>query len=45
MSKGSGRRPLKTDEKTFSDNWERIFGKKDENKDKKHKPDNEKRRN
>ena len=25
MSKGSKRRPLKVDKKTFEDNWNRIF--------------------
>lgn len=26
MGKGSGRRPTQVDDKTFEDNWSRIFG-------------------
>jgi hypothetical protein len=37
--KGSDRRPMKIDKKTFEDNWERAFGKKKTKKDaKKDKP-------
>ena len=28
--KGDKRRPKKVDDETFADNWERIFGKKDD---------------
>lgn len=37
--KGSDRRPMKIDKKTFEDNWDRIFGKKKTKKEpKKDKP-------
>tara|TARA_R100001463_G_scaffold13547_1_gene36420 strand:- start:449 stop:580 length:132 start_codon:yes stop_codon:yes gene_type:complete len=37
--KGSDRRPMQIDKKTFEDNWERAFGKKKTKKDaKKDKP-------
>jgi len=29
MSKGSGRRPQSVDNKTFTDNWDNIFNKKE----------------
>jgi hypothetical protein len=31
MSKGSRTRPLSVTRKTFNDNWDRIFGKKEKN--------------
>lgn len=34
MSKGSKQRPLAVDSDTFADNWERIFKKKQEEKEK-----------
>ena len=37
--KGSDRRPMQIDKKTFEDNWERAFGKRKAKKDaKKDKP-------
>lgn len=34
MSKGSKQRPLAVDSDTFADNWDRIFKKKQEEKEK-----------
>jgi hypothetical protein len=33
MSKGSAPRPLSVDTKTFDNNWDKIFGKKDKTED------------
>lgn len=33
MGKGDKRRPTKVDEETFANNWERIFGKKSNEKE------------
>jgi len=37
MSKGSDQRPKQVDNKTFEDNWNKVFGKRKEKKDTKKK--------